>query len=385
MNELAHEIVVTPRWRLGVWAARAWRRLSWRHVPLALVITFARDSIHPLGGIFFPPTEVPGWDPVGHLLTGSWVLNGLSIVYGVLVADEAFDDGVPPLRAYGSLLVALVVFGPALDRLFFVLLSLTGQVPSFAGEDEGAVQLVWWSLVLFYECGFGLSIYAYWRITQRAMRQAQAAETERVRNEQRLHTARLLALQSRVEPQVLFDTLGRVDALHHDEPEAADALLADLIALLRSLQPCAVADNSTVEREFALVEAWLRVNRSTGREAARIHLHLAPDARPVSVAPMLVLPLLRAVLALPRATEGEWLLSARTAGQRLLVTLQLTADGDADAHGELARADLSSLHDRLARLFGRTATLAVSPRPPSVKLDLPRLQEEDSDDDRTDR
>jgi len=50
----------------------------------------------------------------------------------------------------------------------------------------------------------------------------------------------------------------------------------------------------------------------------------------------------------------------------------------------LESADLSSLHDQLAQLFGRSAHLAVSPRPPSVTLDLPRLRE-DSDDDRIDR
>jgi len=369
-----------------VWAARAWRRMGWRHVLLALLIEFVRDAIHPLGGIFFPPVELPGWDPVLQFLNGAWAIAGLPTVYCVLVADEAFDDGVPPLRAYGLAVIAMVVIVPLAARLTPVLNGLLlGPGQPTPGMDEGAAQFVWWSVVMLYEGGFGLSIYAYWRVTQRAMRRAQAAETERVRNEQRVQTARLLALQSRVDPQLLFDALGRVDALHPHEPQAADALLSDLIALLRSLQPRAVADNATAEREFALVEAWLRVTRSAGREGARVQLHLTPEARPVGIAPMLVLPLLRTVLALPHATEGEWLLSARITGQRLLVTLQSNADGDADAHGVLARADLSSLHERLARLFGPTATLAVSPRPPSVTLDLPRLQKEDSDDDRTNR
>ena len=49
---------------------------------------------------------------------------------------------------------------------------------------------------------------------------------------------------------------------------------------------------------------------------ACLELRMTPDARPVGIAPMLVLPLLRAVLALPCATQPAWVLSARTAGHR---------------------------------------------------------------------
>jgi hypothetical protein len=358
--------------------------MGWRHVLLAMLIEFVRNTVHPLGGIFFTPIVLPGWDPVMHFVDGSWLANGLPIVYCVLVADEAFDDGVPPLRSYGLAVVVLTIIVPIVARFYFMTI-LDGQGGQALGFDEGAAQFVWWSLVALYESGFGLAIYAYWRVTQRAMRQAHAAAIERVRNEQRLQTARLLALQSRVEPQLLFDALGRVGTLHDHDPQAADALLTDLIALLRSMQSGAGADNATVEREFALVEAWLRVTRSAGRESVGVQLHMTPDARPIGIAPMLVLPLLRDVLALPRATRSGWRLSARVAGQRLVITLQPEVDdGSGDAPGVLASADLSSLRDRLARLFGRAARLAVSPWPPSVTLELPRWQE-DSDDVGIDR
>jgi LytS/YehU family sensor histidine kinase len=235
-----------------------------------------------------------------------------------------------------------------------------------------------------YEGGFALSIYGYWRVTQRAMQRAHAAETEHVRNEQRVQTARLLALQSRVEPQMLFDALGRVRELHGADPQVADALLADLIALLRAMQPSAKTDTSTVEREFALVEAWLRATRSVAHEGARVELQITPGALSVGIAPMLVLPLVRAVLALPRAGACAWLLNARIEGPRMVITLQASLEAP-NASAALADVDLSSLRDRLAELFGQSAQLTMSPRPPSVTLDLPRLQEERDDNDRNHR
>jgi hypothetical protein len=349
--------------------------MGWRHVGVGLTLQVLRHVFGPLGGTFFLPVEVQGVDFLSSLLDGSRVLGGISIVFCVLVADEAFDDGVPPLRAYGLAVIAMSAFVPVAE---WFLAGLMGW------QRFEALGMAWWAQAMLFQGSLGMSIYAYWRVTQRTMHRAQAVETERVRNEQRVQTAKLLALQSRVEPQMLFDALGRVADLHVGEPHAADALLADLIALLRAMQPGGKADNSTVEREFALVEAWLRVTGSAAHAAARVQLRITPDALSVGIAPMLVLPLVRAVLAVPRATQLEWGLSAHVAGNRLVLTLQSTADADAEAAGLLAGIDLTPLRDRLARLFGRSARLALSLQPPMLTLDLPRLQE-DPDDDRADR
>jgi hypothetical protein len=385
MNVLAREIAITPHGRLGTWAAKAWRRMGWRQVLLVVMIELVTDAINPLGGVFFAAAQLPGGgDPVAIFLSGFWVIRGMAIVYLVLIADEAFNDGVPAVRAYGLTALLLPILVQLAERLASELLFASGLRDRVDGRDEGVAQFLWWFQVYLYEAGFGLSMYGYWRVTQRAMQQARAAETEHVRNEQRVQTARLLALQSRVEPQMLFDALGRVGELHGGDPQAADALLADMIALLRAMQPSAKTDTSTVEREFALVEAWLRVTRSVRHEGARVQLQMTPEAPSVGIAPMLVLPLLRAVLVLPRAGACEWRLNARVAGPRVVITLHAATEAST-ALPALADVDLSSLRDRLAQLFGQSAQLTKSPRPPSVTLDLPRLQEEHDDHDRTDR
>ncbi len=343
-----------------------------RHVVLALALQVGRDLFGPLGGILFLPVAADT-DPIVKYFDGNWLIGGISIVYCVLVANEAFDDGVPPWRAYGTAVVA-----------FALIVSFENWAVGRNGwgQDESVVSIVWWAPVLLFQGGLGTSIYAYWRVTQRSMRRAQAAETERLRNEQRVQTSRLLALQARVEPQMLFDSLGRVAALHVHEPQAADDLLADLIALLRAMQPRQSADLSTVEREFALVEAWIRVNRSAAQGTPRIRLEISPESRALGMAPMLVLPLLRAALASPGAAESEWVLGAHASGARLIVTLQSGAGSDLAGLAE--SREIASLHERLSELFGRSAGLAVLPHVPSLKLDLPRLLE-DRDDDRPDR
>jgi len=382
MSVLARKAFHAPTGRLCTWAGRAWRRFSWKHVLLAVALNFVLPALNPLGGVLFPPADLPGWDRIARFFDGAGVFNGLMIVFSVLVADEAFEDGVSPLRAYGLAAIAIAVGTPLVRHSLAAILISLGAVEHLAGEDEGIAQLVWWWQAALYKSAFGLSIYAYWRVTQRAVRQAQAAETEQARNEQRVQTARLLALQARVEPQLLFDALNQVRSLHTSDAQAADALLADLIALLRAMQPTAKKDTSSVENEFELAEAWVRVARSAGRGSTRLQLHIAPEARSVGIAPMLVLPLLRSVFRLRGANECQWLLSASVLGPRLIVTLQQAEAG----HEQVAigGVDVASIQDRLAQLFGQSARLTVSSRPPSVELDLPRLHE-DSNDDRADR
>ena len=269
MTALAHTLPALPRWRLLEWVARAWRRMNWRHVLLALGLQLGRDLFGPLGGIFFLPVP-PGWDPWTKFLDGSWLVGSGAIIVCVLVADEAFDDGVPPWLAYGLAVISFSLFVPVASWI-------GGH---FGWHAESLPSIAWWSQSLLFQGGLGTSIYAYWRVTQRTMRRAQAAETERVRNEQRVQSSRLLALQARVEPQMLFDSLGRVASLHVHEPHAADALLADLIALLRAMQPRQTTDNSTVEREFALVDAWIRVSRSAAQGTPRVRTQMGADCGP---------------------------------------------------------------------------------------------------------
>ena len=56
-----------------------------------------------------------------------------------------------------------------------------------------------------------------------------------------LESARLLALRARVDPQLLFDTLGRVEAQLATGDPRAEHELAELIALLRRLLDDTVA------------------------------------------------------------------------------------------------------------------------------------------------
>ena len=63
MSTLALEIPAMHRPGLADWAARAWRRMGWRHVLLAFALQVGRAVFGPLGGLFLLPGDLPGWAP----------------------------------------------------------------------------------------------------------------------------------------------------------------------------------------------------------------------------------------------------------------------------------------------------------------------------------
>jgi hypothetical protein len=368
------------------WLSQAWRRLGWRQVALAALIGFLAAALGPNGGAFLFPGHRSS-DPFADLLAGRWVFGILPLVFAAMVADEAHREGISAFVAYGSALVLGSFAASALDMA--------------GGHVVGWTRSSTWTLngfrlkQLLLQGGLCMAIYAYWRSTQRALLRVQAAEADRLRDRQQLLAARLMALQARVEPQFLFDALSRIGELHERDPQGADALLADLIALLRAMLPVGSAATSSVEREFALATAWLRVQRHLGAPF-EVEIAASPLAARSALGPMLVVPLLQEMLALPGARGRVWLLSAEAvaSGQEMprmpRLSLRLAPRGAATGRGDGATATptIDRLRERLAELHGDAATLTVTvgdDGTASFALDLPLAQDSHADAYRPDR
>jgi len=361
--------------RSSAWWRGAVREMRWRDVGFALAIGTFPLLFGPHGGGLFTLYS-QGVDPLfdpGKNYTKSFlehvVTIGLPLVYLVKVANRAVDDGVPRWLAYGAALLAVAVI-----RHLYILTPLSRD----AGAPVYPAEIVWYYMAILLQGGIGFVIYARWRAAQQSMRLVQANETQRARTAQRLQSARLLALQARVDPQLLFDSLGRVGVLQRRDPAAAEVLLSDLIALLRAMLPGETALSSTVEREFAVIDSWLRVTGALSSVRADVALHARPEALQCSLAPLLALPLLRAVLDAAGASAVPWRLDAAAAGGRLLVTVAAAPGAEARAADVLVHADLAALRERLSSLHGDAAKLWLAEPPTRVTLDVPFSIDDDT-------
>jgi hypothetical protein len=371
----AQAFVAPLRW-LGAAVARwRWRHLAWS---LAAATLFAIN----VGQI--PDALDAAWAFV-------WVYNvpqfGLPFVFALLVADAAIDDGMPPIAAYGSavLVVALVgvfVLGPLLFEPMNALFAPLGVTsPTQDGQDlpvDFDVRLFAMRLLPMLLVTTG---YAQYRGEQRTVQRLRAGEVERAEASRRVQSAKLLALQARFEPQLVFDALRQVRDRIAVSGSAAEPLLADLITLLRAAQRGASSPVSTVRREFELARAHARVSQAVSSSPLRLVLPDGDDIPPnARLAALWLLPTLRRLAA--SAPGAGWTVRARAADGRLGLDLEAT-DVDAAGRAAIAALDPAPLQTPLRALHGDDVSLVLdvdAPAPVALRVDLP-LACDDSDDD----
>lgn len=358
------------RWPLSRWIAEACRQWRWQHTALALLLAVL--TVVNGGAPLLPLPEAE------RQYSTWWVWHvfqlALPLVFAVRVADRAVDGGVGPVLAYGLALLAAVVAGPWLGGL--VAAPLLGLNVPWNPLDS-----LWLGLGQSPALGLGVAAYAHRRREQRALSRLRIAEIERRQQQQKLQVARLLALRARVEPQLLFDTLQRIGTLIGTSIAAADSLLADLIVMLRSMLPVEGASASTVEREFALVQAYARVTGARQMQPAQLHLHASPAAAKATLAPLVVLPTLCSLVA---QSPASWQVLALRVADRLRLDITSLSPTDETVSLALQAVDQAVLRERLAEVHGDEATLQVVPgiesgAHPGLFIELPYRDDESPD------
>ena len=357
-----------PEWIMEV--ARTW---TWRHSLLGVGLGALNIAFGQNGGMLLLP------DFIEKQYFSALLYNvfqfGLPLVLAVRVADRAVDGGARALPAYGTAVVLVAAGGSWLAWLFN--LTFGGDVWCHAANAKLALAVG----VLY---ALGVTAYLHNRRAQKVLARVGALETERANQMQLLQASRLLALQARVEPQLLFTTLRRVSDLVPHDILAADALLSDMIALLRAVVPTLGKTSTTIHDDCALAEAYARVQGRASRQALPVpqwQLTAIPEAAEARISPTLVLPLLRAISTATDSPQTRWNVNASLDGGQLQIRITHAAGDEQAARRGLQAIDLATIRARLAGVHGEHASLRIIEAPAlTILLNLPVIH-----DDRADR
>ncbi len=188
-----------------------------------------------------------------------------------------------------------------------------------------------------------------------------AAELERTRTAKRTLESRLQAMQARVEPQFLFNTLAQVHDLYRADRAQGERMLDELIAYLRAAMPKMRDTSSTVGQELELVRAYLgivrlRLGKQLAFEIDAAEQRIA-DAR---MPPMMLLPLVDHAIArhgasVPQATESMHIRAA-VVDDRIRLAI---ADSGVGFLPESEGQAIADIRERLAALYGDAAQLEL--------------------------
>jgi hypothetical protein len=203
-----------------------------------------------------------------------------------------------------------------------------------------------WSLLL-------IVFYSMLQASRRATKELHAVRVAALDAERKMLEGDLRAMQGRVDPELLFDTLLEIDQAYARDVQAGQDALDALIRFLRAALPGDATASATVAGEQELAEAYLALVARLA-DSPRVKISVAPEARALPMPAMLLLPLVRWALGGRSATRLE------IRAQRRDAALEVSVRSDSRSAAPATDADIAGVRERLMRLFAGHASLDVS-------------------------
>ncbi|HYD51042.1 MAG TPA: histidine kinase [Gemmatimonadaceae bacterium] len=362
----------TPRHHLERFALvlAGWTAFGLLSAAQSQLQVLARGESRPLGGILLLS------------LVGSWIWALYTPVVAAFTrrargVRESIASRPRAWLAYLGLHLAFAAVVIAIDVPAWAAVRplLDGARPSLARVFAGTLLINVFSYVAVVTLTEAADSAARWRERERT-----AASLERTAEalRRRLEQARLHALESQLRPHFLYNTLNVVAELVHSEPEAADAMLTQLGALLRRSYREGAA-LVPLREEIDFVRAYGEILARRYRDRVRLTIAVPPELLASEVPSWVLQPLVEnafrhgvehrerpsdvEVLARERAGELQLRVRDREAGwprEHALVD-GLTDEDEGAGISAVAEEGigLRNTRERLALLYGASAGLTL--------------------------
>jgi LytS/YehU family sensor histidine kinase len=172
--------------------------------------------------------------------------------------------------------------------------------------------------------------------------------------------AELDALRSRTEPHFLFNALNTIASLVRDDAALAERVVLDLASVLRFAVESARSETVTLDKELAIVDAYLAISGARFGDRLVYTLDVPSDARHIAVPPFVLQPLVEnAVLhGIGSRVKGG---CVRVEAVLLRAHLALRVEDDGPGLGHSSHrgsgTSLTALARRLVLVYGEAASL----------------------------
>jgi len=236
-------------------------------------------------------------------------------------------------------------------------------------------------LALIAAC-FGLLLYACDMLLRNLEAAATRLKDKELREERLLKLraeAELKALQARVNPPFLFNTLNTIASLISEEPEKAEEMTEKLSTLFRYALSADREGHVRLAQELHILREYLDIEQVRLGEKLRYLIDLEPGLDHLQIPPLLLQPLVENSVqcAIARREEGGSIeVRVRRLGERCL--LEVVDDGP-EFSGEPADSALHNIRQRLAATYGaehRFSILRLNGKT-AVQIEIP-LQKDSS-------
>ena len=297
-----------------------------------------------------------------------YVVIGFTTVCFAIVADNLLRHRLGPIASLVIVFLAASVVSAALiEFIVYAVVAPLGWDDAYKLERKGITPMqriamefiaaARWSLVL-------LVLYELLESNQRAGQELHTARMTAVAAQQNLVEGELRAMQARVDPELLFNSLVAIDQGYVQSVEAGQQRLDGLIRFLRAALPGDFAETATVAREQELVEAYVALSNQRSASAVQLQARVDPGTGGEQMPSMLLLPLVRWALSSPSVRNLRVQIGRR--GENLAIEVE----SDAPKGAAVPTDEIASVRGRIAQLYAERAQLVIGHG--RASLEIPR-------------
>ena len=235
-----------------------------------------------------------------------------------------------------------------------------GQILTFSY----LIRMYWVHYLVLYLIVYWLVVFAHlgWHYYQRFRER----EVQTIQLQHELAEARLEALRMQLNPHFLFNTLHAISSLIHENPQAADRVVARLSELLRLTLDQSKPQEVPLSEEMAFLDRYLEIEQTRFAERLRVEKEINPDTQQALVPYLILQPLVENAVRHgiePREDLGLLKIIASRKNGRLELLVRDNGDGlpskmDLNA---VAGIGLSNTKSRLRHLYGEDCRFELNP------------------------
>jgi len=310
-----------------------------------------------------PPVALPNFCNLGVSLRILVLVNSMGVVAAVL-KTATFQAAWQELMAISIVLQPLLLLSLLLlcaGRRLIARLPYSGGIVAVLGLELALVTLLHGLSRNFLEMAGPFLLQRYWLFTLLATAVLLVYFNLRSRAlSPALSEARLQALQARIRPHFLFNSINAVLSLIRSDPKRAESALEDMADLFRVL----MADNRQLvrlEQEVALCRQYLGLEQLRLGERLRVNWHIEKMPQDALIPPLVLQPLLENAVCHgiePASEPGVIRVNIYSSRNQVHMVLRNPYSNTGEHHAGNKMA-LGNIRERLALHFDAEASLTT--------------------------
>lgn len=284
------------------------------------------------------------------------IANGLGSLFAVYTFIALLDSRIPRNWVKYLIIIALTVFFTAILQVLVGEFYWSKIDLSAFEKDLNNNSNLYFYLPLIVSCAY----FYYWQHTRQITRKISEQEYQLLNLEKLKTTAELGALQARINPHFLYNSLNSIASLVHSDPDKAEEMTILLSKLFRYTTDRNNEHFSSIADELEIVKTYLSIEQVRFGDRLKFTTELGKGLEDFQIPRLLLQPIVEnAIKHGISKISGDGKIEVKIYQKDENVILSVHDSGVPFPEEMASGYGLRSIQDKLKLIYGNDATLEI--------------------------